>query len=551
MKQNMHMTFQKIKTVIEKYERIIPLGLFILFLAFTLPGIAWGAPSVWHPDEIVVRSIKALHGEWKFSEINFDYPDLPQYAMFFLGKLLLAFGKTDGGILIASRVLSAVLAGLTIVLTYIITRRVAGSVPVAGLSGLLLICVSEMSHNGRFAHNDTYVTFFTTLSILFLITYYGQGKRIWLYASFMTVGMAASSKYIGGSLVLVPLAVYLIEQKQNIKKEWFSVAETLFIGAVVTFLGFAAGTPKALFWMTYYFKRLLPTLQWQVNYGRRPDSIRGIIGQYGVLSEGLGPALFVLFAAAFLWTCYQLIKTSGGGTWKRTEQGGVFAILLLGILALDLPMIFSYNYQLRYFLPLMPLLAILTAFFVADFYTHAKESGRPMLPLVVASGVVIIILFSFARIISVTLLFLNDSRIPASQYIKTLPAGTSLEHTYYPPTLPIDHFEREHNYPVHFILSADDPIPTNKNYRFNMAESGLDDRMTDYLVVDNFTSDKFKDPFTCNLMQNECDFFKQLGTGGSSHYRLLTEFKYTLPPYLPQIKVLFANPTIRIYERIP
>ena len=54
---------------------LIPLTLFILFLAFTLPGMSsWGA---WHPDEIVVRSIKALHGEWQFSEINFDYPDLP------------------------------------------------------------------------------------------------------------------------------------------------------------------------------------------------------------------------------------------------------------------------------------------------------------------------------------------------------------------------------------------------------------------------------------------------------------------------------------------
>jgi len=161
----------KVPDFLQKHEWIIPFGLFILFLAFTLPGISWGAPIGWHPDEIVVRSIKALHGEWKFSEINFDYPDLPQYAMFFLGKLLLSIGRTDGDILVASRILSAVLVGFTIILTYILTRRIGGSVLVAGLSGLFLICVSEMSHNGRFAHNDTYVTFFITLSILFLINY--------------------------------------------------------------------------------------------------------------------------------------------------------------------------------------------------------------------------------------------------------------------------------------------------------------------------------------------------------------------------------------------
>ena len=50
----------KLKNLFEKQEWIIPLGLFILFLALTLPGISWGAPSIWHPDEIVVRSINAL-----------------------------------------------------------------------------------------------------------------------------------------------------------------------------------------------------------------------------------------------------------------------------------------------------------------------------------------------------------------------------------------------------------------------------------------------------------------------------------------------------------
>ena len=116
----------------EKYEFVIPLTLFILFIAFTLPGIAWGAPNIWHPDEIVVRSIKALHGEWKFDEINFDYPSLPQYVMFGFGKLILAMGYTDLEVLIASRVLSAILAGLTIVLTYIITRRISNNIYVAG-----------------------------------------------------------------------------------------------------------------------------------------------------------------------------------------------------------------------------------------------------------------------------------------------------------------------------------------------------------------------------------------------------------------------------------
>src|SRR6266545_3863960 len=131
--------FQQVKATssfLVRNEFLIPFALFVLFLAITLPGISWGAPSGWHPDEIVIRSIKALHGEWKFSETNFDYPDLPQYANYWLGKVVLALGYGDKQVLIAARVLSAVLAGLTIVLTYLIARRTGGSIRTAGLSGL-------------------------------------------------------------------------------------------------------------------------------------------------------------------------------------------------------------------------------------------------------------------------------------------------------------------------------------------------------------------------------------------------------------------------------
>ena len=77
---------------------------------------------------------------------------------------------------IAARVLSAMLAGLTIMLSYKIARLAGGSVYVAGLSGLFLVCVSELAHNARFAHNDMYVVLFTTLALLLLIQYHKYGS---------------------------------------------------------------------------------------------------------------------------------------------------------------------------------------------------------------------------------------------------------------------------------------------------------------------------------------------------------------------------------------
>jgi 4-amino-4-deoxy-L-arabinose transferase-like glycosyltransferase len=541
---------QKFKeSFFEKYEFLIPLILFIIFLALTLPGIAWGAPSTWHPDEIVIRSLKALFNDYRFDEVNFDYPTLPQYVMYGLGKIMLALGYEYTEIFISARILSAILAGLTIVITYKICRRVGGSVYVAGLSGLFLICVSEMEHNGRFAHNDTYIIFFTSLAVLCLIEYFSEQNKIWLYGSFVLVGMAASCKYIGGSLLIVPLTFYLVEQRQNIRKAPLAIAETLFIGTALTFLGFASGTPKALFWMTYYFKRVFAALQWQVVYGKQPDSVRGLVGQYGVLANGLGIALMMLFGAALIWGIYRVLQAYRNNEIKPASQAGGFAILLFAILVLDLPMMISYNYQLRYFLTLMPLLAVFAAFFVEAVYRRAGQYGKPIYRSMVAASISLIVLYSIARVLSLMLMVVNDARIPASDFVATLPAGTSLEQTYYPLTIPENHFEREHNYPIYF-QKAGEPLPTNKNYKFNVGERGLDDRQTDYLVVDGFTSEKFADPFVCSAMQTECDFFRQLTAGQSNHYKLLAEFKYTLPPYLPQIDVLFINPSIRIYERL-
>lgn len=535
----------------EKYEFVIPLGLFLLFLVITLPGISWGAPNAWNPDEIVVRSIKALHGEWVFDEINFDYPSLPQWVMFWLGKALLYFGKTDTEIWIASRVLSAALAGLTIVLTYFITRRMGHPAYLAGLSGLLLLSVSEMTHNGRFAHNDTFVTFFACLTLYFLVRYKNSNQKGWLYASFITIGMAASSKYNGISLALAPAILYLFSQRHSLLKNLLQVWETLFIGGMLTFLGFAIGTPKSLFWMSYYFKRMIPALIRTGNFARQPDSVRGVLGQYGNFLDGVGLPLFLLFLAALIWAGYQVFKTSMNHQSEEHTQTHYLSILLLTLLALDLPIMFSYNYPTRFFLPMMPAFAILGALFTGEVYAFAKSREKRATINWVGAILSVIIIFSFARNLSVILLFVNDARIPASKFLNTLPLGTSLEYTYYPPAIPSARFEREHNYPIHFIKVAGDVLPVNKKFDFNVGEAGLDDRLTDYLVIDSFTADKLHDPYTCQTMQVECDFFRQLETGQSNHYRLLSEFSYTLPPYLPQIRVAFVNPGIRIYERVP
>src|SRR6185503_5820463 len=532
---------------LQRYEFIIPLLLFVLFLLCTLPGISWGAPSIWHPDEVIYIAIKALHEGTEFDASNFNHPHLPIYAMLGLGKILVAFGQTDKEVLIGARLLSAVLSGLTIVLAYLIPRQMGKNIYASALSGLLLLSVSEMSHNGRFAHNDTFVTFFCTLTVFLLVQYIARDRKGWLYAAFFAAGMAVSSKYIAITLAIVPVVVYLWTQRETFFKRALQVFETLFIGGILTYLGYAVGTPKALTWMAYYFKRLIPALIYNSNYGVQPDSVRGVLGQYSVFLSAVGIPLFLLFIAAFIWGCYKLLSASRAQSFSAEQFR---ALLLLSILVIDLPIMASYNYPTRFFLPLMPFFAILSALFVSDIYALARENANSIYPKLSGAGLSLILLFSLARLISVMLLFMNDARIPAGKFIASLPTGTSLEHTEYPPTIPAEHFDREHNYPIYFQNTPGEPIPTNKNYLYNVGEVGLDERQTKYLVVDSFTADKFDSPYTCELMQVECDFFKQLAAGRSEHYKLVVGFLYKLPRFLPQLEVSFVNPEIRVYERI-
>ncbi|HKY54699.1 MAG TPA: phospholipid carrier-dependent glycosyltransferase [Anaerolineales bacterium] len=535
-------------SILERYEFIIPLLLFLLFLALTLPGISWGAPSIWHPDEVVYIALRGLFEGIEFDAANFNHPHLPIYAMYWLGKLLIALGQTGEGVLVGARVLSAVLTGFTIILTYAIPRRMGYNVSVSALSGLLLLSVSEMSHNGRFAHNDTFVTFFCTLTIFFLVQYIAKNHRGWLYAAFFAAGMAVSSKYIAITLVLVPFIVYLWMRGKTVLKLSLDTFETLFIGGALTYLGYALGTPKALTWMVYYFKRLIPALIYNSNYGVQPDSVRGILGQYSVFLEAVGLPFFLLFAAAFLRGVYKILKAYQAKLFNEEKYTG---LLLLTILVLDLPILASYNYPTRFFLPLMPFFAILSALFISDLYALAKRDVSPMYPRLIGTALTFILLFSLARSVSVMLLFIHDSRIPATQFVASLPSGASLEHTEYPPTIPENYFEREHNYPIHFRNTPDEPLLTHKNYVYNIGEEGLNERQTTYLVIDSFTSDKFNSAYTCELMKVECDFFKQLDAGESTHYKLIAVFSYQLPPFLPQVEISFVNPEIRIYERIP
>jgi len=533
-------------------DALLAVLLFAAFLTVSIPGVSWGTPAIWNPDELVARVALALNGELEFdqTEPNFNSPSLPKYVMYGVGRVVYSLGYDRATFIITARVVSAILGGLAVVLAFLTVRLMGGKVWSATLAGQLMICSGVIPENARFAHNDLYLLVFVQLCVLFALEYQITKKRGWLYACFYSAGLAASSKYTGGSMLLLPLSLLFVIKWDDVRKDRLAAAERGVLGLLLTFLGYATGTPRALLWMSYYFKRVLPALLRYPQYGLQPDSQRGWIGQWGTFEAAVGPFLFVLFLAAALWVVVHLAKAVRRKERLSEGRPALLLVLFLSILFFDLPFLASVNYIPRYFIPFVALLAVATALFLEEVRAALQSRGNR-----VAHGVLVLLLamglcYSFLRVVSTALLFTNDARAPAGEYLGELRPGSVIEYTLYPPVIPPGQFAKARNYPIFFLKYPGEIVPTDKPYDYNAGEAGLLERGVDYLVVDSFTYARFTDPYVCSSNPVECEFFGQL-LAGRTQWVLLRHFEYSLPTYLPQLTLSAVNPAIRVYEHLP
>ena len=533
-----------------RYSFLIPLFLVILFFLLVAPGIRWGVPGQWHPDELIKKVDNALAGREQFDTVNFDYPSLPKYIMLVVSKAAIALGAQRAGIMLAARLASVVLGALCVLLAYAITRRMGGSPLAGGLAGLLVISSSEMALNARFAHNDIYLAFFTSLTAFSLVSFWRTRNKLWLYFAFLCVGFSASSKYNGASLIVAPLVVYLLAQLGTYKKNLLNIFETLFIGLALSGAGYVIGTPRAILAMRFYFENALPAIFRHASYDRQPGDLIGFAGQWQVLVGALGLLAFVFFLGAVAWFAVRAILLAARKI-DEDPQKIRMALILLGVIVLcDLPIMLSYNYQPRFFLPMLPLLACLAALWVEDLYTIGKRRGQVWAARLAIAAALVVVGAGLVRDASIFLLFQNDARLPASEFIKTLPKESSIEFTLYPPTLPVKYFAAKHAYPIFFKKFPDQVPPVSEDYPYNQGEAGLQARRTDYLVIDSFTYERFADDYLCQNHLVECRFFQRLRSGQTSYERIAS-FHYDLPAFLPDLSPAFVNPTIEVYQRKP
>ncbi len=544
---------KKLDSFFSRYELLIPLFIFMLFLAASLPGIRWGAPALWNPDELIWRVDQALGGYMQFdvTEPDFNYPSLPKQFMYAIGLLTYGTGRSAFAFIVAARMFSCVLGALAGVLIYYLARLAGANKGTSLLSGILYVASGVAAANGRFAHNDLYLQFFTILCIFFVLKYKFTGSMRWLYAAFFSVGLATSSKYTGGSLVLVPVAVYLILNWREIRARWLSMIGHMFLGGLVAYLGYGLGTPRSLIDPVGYFSKVIPGLQKFATYGFNSGTAIGIFGQWSVFESAVGIFLYYFFLLSVIWYMARFILWMVGRAHFETRRAQAVGIFLLTLLIFDLPYMVSINYVERHFIPFVPFLSILGAAWVEDAIQMANQRKWNFVLPTVTTVLVIGLAYSFLRLVSIALLFMNDARIPASEYIAGIRGyQKSIEYTLYPPIIEKSKFMRAHNYPIYFVEWVGDEVPTGGRIEYNQGEAGLLERDTDYFVIDSFTYERFYTSSICDTTPVECDFFMRLQSGEVDSFRLLGAYTYSLPSYLPRVNISTVNPEIYIYERV-
>ena len=539
------------KTIlINNKELLLSIIIFVLFLAVSLPGIRWGAPALWNPDELVWRVDSALRGELIFdvSEPDYNYPSLPKYVMYAIGSITYGLGKSNFAFIVAARVFSAVLGGLSGVLIYHLARLIGLETKSAVLAAIFYIVSGTAAANGRFAHNDLYLQLFTILCVYCIIKYQQSGINNWLYGSFLAVGLAASSKYTGGSLILLPALVCFISGRQPLWKRLGIIA----FGGFISYIGYAIGTPKAFVEPVHYFLNVIPALQNYPQYGFNSGASIGLWGQWAVFKSAVGIFCYYFFLLSLLWFIVKFFLWKTKRITMKHQEAGAAGILLGVILIFDLPFMISINYIERYFIPFIPFLAILAAITVKDLISFTRNKNLKFAQYAFTAIVMVGIGYSILRLASIALLFMNDARIPASEYIASIHGfGKSIEYTLYPPMIDKKRFSRAHNYPIYFVKYPGDIVPTGGRHEYNKGEQGLLERNTDYFVIDSYTYQRFYTQSICDTNVVECDFFKRLLDGEVTTYQLEKEFSYNLPPYLPKVFISAVNPYIKIYQRAP
>jgi MFS family permease len=211
------------------------LAISVVALVLRLVGAAFGLPDRYHWDEPTILNRSMRMGSGDLNPHFFYYPGLTFYTMFACEIVLYAFGRLLGmysstdsfavayftdptNFYLIGRALGAFIGAATCLLTFLIGRRVFGSV--VGLLGAGLVAVSLVSvANGHFITNDVPMAFYALLAYIFIWQVYTRGRTQDYVLAAIMIGIGVATKYLP-LVLLVSLALAHLLRLRRERGRW-------------------------------------------------------------------------------------------------------------------------------------------------------------------------------------------------------------------------------------------------------------------------------------------------------------------------------------------
>ncbi|MCU1750141.1 lipid IV(A) 4-amino-4-deoxy-L-arabinosyltransferase [Pseudomonas sp. 6D_7.1_Bac1] len=194
----------------------LPLLLIAFGLVYLLP---LGTHGLWIPDETRYAQVSQemlLSGNWvspHFMGLRYFEKPIAGYWMIAIGQAV--FGENLFGV----RVASALATGLSIVLTYLIARRLWNDPRKSIASALLYMSFAVVAGQGGYANLDPQFTFWVDLSLVALWFALDSSSRNARLMSWATLGLACGMGFLTKGFLawLLPVLIalpYMIWQKR-------------------------------------------------------------------------------------------------------------------------------------------------------------------------------------------------------------------------------------------------------------------------------------------------------------------------------------------------
>ena len=417
----------------------------LLALALRLAGIGFGRPYVYHPDEWVVAK-PALDmtraGDW--DPDLYLYPSALVYAERLLvsGVHVLTAAPLDtsasigvGGLpeygeqnlqpaqftyVLVGRILVALLGALTVLFVYLAARRLTGTGGALAAAALLAVASVHVVHSHYLA-TDVPTGAATALTLWLALESRVRGWR-WLVASGLAAGVAASTKYNGGLVLIVPLLVHVAALRHPSTVSWSRFLGLAAAVATAAAVGFVLLTPAILFDTAKVLDAI--ALQAQV-YAR---------GHAG--AEGNNIAYYL----SFFWPPVVALVAVGLAEALRRRAAGHLAVAAFAVAysaLITLPTVrFSRNLE-----PMMPFVAILVGVGVGALLE--RTSGTRVRRAAAAALVLAVIANSATTAVGNDLRLLReDTRSRALDWILTnLTPGSVIVREDFTPQVPAGIYE--------------------------------------------------------------------------------------------------------------